>query len=487
MPKSTRTLDRRAQIKRKIASEKRRRENKERAQKLLQEIFRYGRRITRRQFDAYCYCRQPLCRFTAQEIEWYSLFENKLLAIVIRDITDDDYGFIILGRDKRRLFRCIDLQTEFYETPEKARRALARRLGEKYEGQVQETYEQFDEKEPKLDLFTPKIPEAEQHRAYKILANEPRHAAARNLITEIAHSFIDNDGHYEREFQSINFNSRLWELYLHVYFHNEGLKSENTHAAPDFELTFFDEKYFVEAVTVNPSNNQARPDLPAPTNDTEVQERLNDFMPIKFGSSLYSKLQKRYWEKDHVKGHPLIIAIHDYHNDNAMTWSRVALSEYLYGIRTRIIEGTLKIEAIECHNWDGKEIPSGFFNQPDAENISAVLFSNQATIPKFNRMGKIAGLGGSELTMIRVGSIYNPDPQSFKPIDYRKNIDDPDYEESWSDGLVMFHNPNAKQAVNEFAFKDISHIHYSNELGFHGHHQPYDFLASITIVIEPKK
>lgn len=207
-------------------------------------------------------------------------------------------------------------------------------------------------------------------------------------------------------------------------------------------------------------------------------------MPIKFGSPLFSKLCHKYWEKDHVQGHPLIFAIHDYHNDNSMTWSRTALSEYLYGVRVRYVDGKPTQEKIEFHEWDGKKIPSAFFNQKDAENISAVLFSNQATIPKFNRMGKIAGLGSEDVTMIRQGFLYNPD--GLHPIPFSKNVDDSDYEESWSDGLVMFHNPNAIHKVNPDAFSEISHIFYSKDEGFTGFHQPYDVLNSMTAVVTTK-
>ena len=359
------------------------------------------------------------------------------------------------------------------------------RISDEYARNVQEIYPQGDEVDPTLDLFTPIIPEEQQHHGFKILANERRFEAARNIMTEIANSFIDNDGHFEREFQSVNFNARLWEMYLHIYFHNAGLMIENNHAAPDFELSFFGDKYFVEAVTVNPSTNEKRPDLEPPKNQEEIFERLNDFMPIKFGSPLYSKLCKKYWEKDHVKDKPLILAIHDFHNDNAMTWSRTALSEYLYGIRSRIIDGKAQNSTIESHEWDGKKIPSGFFNQKDCENISAVLFSNQATIPKFNRMGKIAGLGSKDIKMIRNGFLYNPDPEAIYPIPFSKDVDDEDYEESWSDGLIMFHNPNAKYPVDPVAFNDISHIMYSEDEGFTGYHQPYDVLGSMTLVVEP--
>lgn len=451
--------------------------------KLAGNILRFGKKLTQRQFDAYCYCRLPLVRFTAEEVEWYSLFENKLLGVVIRDITDNDYGFIVLGRDARKLFRCIDVGSEFYSTPEEARKSLARKIFSNYLGKAKDTYPQGDEVDAGFDLFTDAIPVAEQHYGYRILKSEPRHEAARNLISEIVNSFIDNDGHFEREFQSVNFQARLWELYLHIYLHNAGLMIESNHQAPDFEVSYFEEKIFIEAVTVNPSVNANRPDMPPPQTQKEVEERLNDFMPIKFGSPLYSKLQKKYWEKEHVEGNPLVLAIHDYHNDNAMTWSRTALSEYLYGIRTRIVNGSAFVEKIEKHSWAGKEIPSGFFYQDDVENISAVLFSNQATIPKFNRMGKIAGLGSTNVKMIRNGFLYNPDPGAIHPIPFSKDLDDPDYEESWSDGLIMFHNPNAKHPVDPNAFPDISHIFHSEDDGFYGYHQPYDVLGSITLVV----
>lgn len=487
MAKPSKKERRKQKSKEKTKAARRAEHDRNRERKLAENILRFGKKLTRRQFDAYCYCRMPLVRFTTEEIEWYSLFNNKLLGIVIRDVTDNDYGFIVLGRDSRKLFRCIEVSREFYDTPELARKALAKKVYQDYLGKTKDIYPQGDETDAGFDLFTDVIPENEQHHGYKILKNETRNEAARNIIAEIVNSFVDNDGNFEREFQSCNFQARLWELYLHIYIHNAGLMVENNHPAPDFEVSFFGDKIFIEAVTVNPSENTNRPDLPPPETHEEVEERLNDFMPIKFGSPLYSKLQKKYWEKEHVEGKPIILAIHDYHNDNAMTWSRTALSEYLYGIKTRISEGKPLVERIEKHSWEGKEIPSGFFYQDEVENISAVLFSNQATIPKFNRMGKIAGLGSANIKMIRNGFLYNPDPEAIHPIPFSKDVDDQYYEESWSDGLIMFHNPNAKHPVDPNAFSDISHIFYSKDEGFHGHHQPYDVLGSITLVITESK
>ncbi|RUR12525.1 hypothetical protein [Legionella septentrionalis] len=211
-------------------------------------------------------------------------------------------------------------------------------------------------------------------------------------------------------------------------------------------------------------------------------------MPIKFGSALLSKMKKRYWELPHVKDNPFIIAIHDYHNENAMTWSRTALSNYLYGLETRIKNGEPYLKKITKHRWRGKEIDSGFFfNTDNSENISAVLFSNQATVTKFNRMGKLGGLGSKNVKMIRMSMLFDPNPAAFNPLVQIMDLDDPKYEESWTEGLVMFHNPNAKFPVNLNAFNDISHISFDEQFGTTGYVKAFDVLNSITYCFTSKK
>jgi hypothetical protein len=89
-------------------------------------------------------------------------------------------------------------------------------------------------------------------------------------------------------------------------------------------------------------------------------------------------------------------------------------------------------------------------------------------------------------TCLRWSNSIQSSCDPINPIPFSKDIDDPDYEESWSDGLIMFHNPNARHPVNPEAFSDISHIFYSETEGFHGFHQPYDVLGSITLVLTEK-
>ncbi len=432
-----------------------------------------------------------MIRVTSEEVAWFEAFDRKLLAIIVFDRTDSDFGFLILGRDARRIFRCVDVSTVFYPTRDQAEEALEKEIA-KYKHDGKEIYPQGDEKEPPNEILIPCVKDDELHPYFKVLANEPGFEAARNLIREIAYTFTNPDSHYIREFQTQGFNARLWELYLYVYLYNAGFEFIRGQPSPDYHLSFFGEECLIEAVTVNPSQNPDRPDLPPPKSPYEVNELRKEYLPIKYGSALFSKLKKRYWEMDHVKGKPLLIAIHDFHMPGSMTWSRTALYDYLYGIRATVAVDENdctkpKMEKVENHSWEGKIIPSCFFAQPDAENISAVLFTNAATISKFNRMGKLARLGSKSVKLIRQGVLYNPDPNALGPIPFTVDVDSPQYEESWSDSLVMFHNPNAKYSVNPDCFWDISHISYDKDKeSFFGDIRPYDVLASITITSSPQ-
>ena len=445
------------------------------------------RKITKRQFDTYCYSRHPFLRMLSMEISWFEGFDRKILAVIVLDNTDGDYGYVILGRDAQKMFRCIDLGSEFYKTPDEAEKALRYKIL-KYGNDGLVLYPQGDEKKIPNEILIPCVDAQQLHPYFAVLINEPRFEAARNLINEIAYSYVDVDGNYIKEFQTLGFDARIWELYLYVYLYDSGALIIRDKVAPDYHISIFGNECFIEAVTVNPSQSKERPDPAPPKTNAEIATLMNDYMPIKYGSTLYSKLQKKYWEKPHVAGKPFVLAIHDYHMPGSMTWSRTGLCDYLYGIRNRVQKsdhGTLELvtEKIENHSWEGKIIPSNFFAQIGAENVSAVLFSNAATITKFNRMGKLGGLGSKNVRMIRQCFLYNPDPTALVPIPITMDVDSPDYEESWSESLTMYHNPNAKHPVNPDWFRDISHIWYDEKAGFTGRTTPYDVLSSLTMTL----
>jgi hypothetical protein len=342
----------------------------------------------------------------------------------------------------------------------------------------------------KNEIFRSVVPEDKLHPYFVSLRDDIGHSPAKGIIKEIAYAFADLDGNFIEQFQSSGFNSRLWELYMFAYLHEEQFALGEGTAYPDFMCVKSVHPIFIECTTVNPSASLDIDWIP----ETQEQMRIlnQDYFPIKFGSALYSKLRRRYWLENHVKGNPLIFAIHDYHQRDSMTWSNSAIGEYLYGYRYKPLfdaNGTLCVVPIpiDHHEWQGKQIPSGFFFQPDAENVSAVLFSNSATISKYNRMGKLAGFGDKEIRMIRTGTAYNPDYNATEPIPFTFEVDHDKYQETWGQGLSMYHNPKANIPVSPDLFPKIAH-HWLDEKNvqrsiFAGFH-PF---SSFTNVLVPKR
>jgi hypothetical protein len=247
------------------------------------------RKISERQFDAFCYSREPFVSILSKEVAWYEAFDRKILATIIFDYIDNDFGFVILGRDSKKIFRCIYCCTD-YQTIEEAKLNLANALLN-YKNDGCETYPQGDEKETPNDILVPRVPESKMHPYFKILLHESGYEGARNLIKEIVYSYIDPDGHYIKEFQTHGFDARLWELYLYVYLYNAGFKFIRGNPSPDFHLSFFGNECLIEAVTVNPSQNPNRPDPECPKSIEEIcnPDQIWKFIIFKTKKTLLGK------------------------------------------------------------------------------------------------------------------------------------------------------------------------------------------------------
>ncbi len=322
-----------------------------------------------------------------------------------------------------------------------------------------------------IDLFRPVVSEDRLHPYFRALAHrsfEP----ARRMLADIAATFNDKDGNFVKDFQTTGFDARLWELYLHAYLCSDGFILDETKDVPDFIATKADRTVFIEAVTVNPteakSADAAETAAVGLTGWDLFNYRMQNVYPIKFGSPLFSKMKKKYWEQEHIRGQPFILAIEDFHEPGSMVWTGSALELYLYGYDYEWyheVNGELVVvpEAISKHQHGEKQIPSGFFKQPDAEHVSAVLFSNSATLSKFNRMGFLAGYRPEGLVMIRAGSCYNHDPNATEPCPFVYIVGDPSAPvETWGEGLSMFHNPRALAPVPQELFPGIAH-HWLDE------------------------
>ena len=63
--------------------------------------------------------------------------------------------------------------------------------------------------------------------------------------------------------------------------------------------------------------------------------------------------------------------------------------------------------------------------------------------------------------MIRHGTCHNHDPNAALPMFFRYKVDET-CNETWAEGLSMFHNPNATYPIPEHLFPSIAHHRFSD-------------------------
>lgn len=296
-----------------------------------------------------------------------------------------------------------------------------------------------------MSIFDPIVAEDRLGAGFRHVACERQFAPARAVIDAVYRRMGDPDGNFIEQFQTIGFDPRLWELYLFAAFEEQGWSIDRSQPAPDFLLSDDRLEWGVEATT-------ASGDRPAPkaTTEKELLEFLSHELPIRLGSPLFSKLSRRYDQSVQMQGKPLVLALECFISDDGNFFSETTIGDYLFGLKsvgTRRPDGTLDVafESIQEHRLGDKVIPSGFFNQPDAETISAVLFSNAGTISKFNRIGYRQGVSNEIHTMLRFGTMAVHDPNASEPEVFHYDVANRD--EAWSDGMVLLHNPNARHPL----------------------------------------
>lgn len=307
-----------------------------------------------------------------------------------------------------------------------------------------------------INLFQNRgVKKSKLHSQFTELQTSPSFKPARRLLRKIQKNFHDPDGNFVEQFQTSGFDQRTFELFLHEMFRDYGHEIDRNHDRPDFILSRDNLTVAVEAVTASPaSNNGVIPYSPIPESANDnIAKIIRHDLPIRLGSPLYSKLRKRYWELDQVKGKPLVFAIQDFSGPGSLLSTSVALSQYLYGIEHHSeydASGSLIVgnSDIDIHKNDLKSIPSGFFKQPDSEHISAIIFTNTGTIAKFNRMGQEGVAHDSSLIMYRYGTYYRNDPNAILPAPFLYEVNaSRSPRETWRQGTIAIHNPSAKYPI----------------------------------------
>jgi hypothetical protein len=327
-------------------------------------------------------------------------------------------------------------------------------------------------------LFAPIVPESRRHPNFEIIRCSQAHEPTRLMMEQVFNSMAGiADTNFVEQFQTTGFDARLFELFLHAYLKSIGAHIGRAEERPDYLVTRCGATIAVEATTANPTQvrgAQPRPitgvDLRAlvAEDESERKDRLEHEIPIRIGSALFSKLSKRYWELPHVRDRPLVFAVTSFHAHDALLFSFAGVAQYLYGLRQsgrHDAEGRLVIstDTVADHQLGPKSIPSNFFAQPGAEHVSAVLYTNVASVSKFTRMGYQAGLHRGNVIVTRVGEAWDPDPDASKAVPFVYRMDEDPGEEPWGSGVYVFHNPNALHPVSDEFFGDAVQVRLQDD------------------------
>ncbi len=406
--------------------------------------------INKKLFDIYMlFTREPFVQYFTEELEFFSNGNGGLIGLISLDLTDNDYYACILSRDKSKQYRAVLVEASI-QTIEDARKWIDDKMSS-------DKIIHHDNYSDYFDIFQDIANANKQHPHYKLLRDSIALQSAKSVLKEISYHYKDIDGNFIDQFQSNNgFDSRVWELFLFCFFREQFFSFKRNYYAPDYLIEKFNHEIAVEAVIVSRKSDINKLEL---QNEKEIKELLNNNTPLLFASALFDKMKKKYWEKEHVKGKPFVIAIADFHDTMSMIWTYNALLDYLYGYKYEHSfdnDGNLIVNPIKIGNYikpNGTEIPSGFFFQPNSENISAIIFSSSGTLSKFNRMGRQAGFGSDKNTLIRFGAFYNHEPNADKPNFTSYQVNELS-NETWSEGVVVYHNPNALIPLNPEFFDE---------------------------------
>lgn len=412
------------------------------------------------------FTRTPSVKMVNKELEYYQSDNEELIGFVSFDTIDHTYHAMLFDRNSLGRYENVDMRLN-HDSIDEARVGLAGMM----DGYVRDN-DALKKEGEKNDYYTLVAEKSQIHPNFMILKGDGFYTAAKKVIEEIGYHHLDIDGNFTDQLQSINgFDARIWELYLWCYFREEDFEFDTTHDAPDFMLKKWGEEVAVEAVHIK--RTQSLDGEKAEMDIKTIFEKLRNEMPLMFGSSLFSKLKheyknQKYWELPHVKDKPLVFAIADFHADMSMTWSFPAITSILYGVNQmaeRDEDGkTTLISAFgEKYTKRNKVEISPLFLNDEFKHVSAVLFSPCGTITKFNRMGVQAGYGDSNYTLLQMKICYNHLQNALYPNVFF-NVIDENCNETWADGIQIFHNPLAEIPLNPSLFPHAGHHYYRGGL-----------------------
>lgn len=317
------------------------------------------------------------------------------------------------------------------------------------------------------------------HPKYKLL-NSISCSWFNYIIEQWADGFEDRDGKILTEFQT-TFHSVFWEFYIFQLLKDMGLKDfiDFSKNRPDFII--WDEfkskhKFYIEAVVANIKQNgrqeTERNQLDLDQTSSPIwklenfEEVLNEGI-IRNSNAIQSKLKKydEYMRLDWFNPSvPYIVGLSSFSQVNYGNECHYSIMALLYGAYLNK-DGMSYSNKKEIRKDNGSPIELGIFYKKNGErfiyeNISAILFSSKVTLGKVTALALSQGKYNPARQLII--NIYQDDEPP-----YFKGAIIPEHTvEHLTDGLFLFHNPNAKNKLDLDLFRNYGIVQcYDNGQG----------------------
>lgn len=311
-----------------------------------------------------------------------------------------------------------------------------------------------------LDLFQDlKIDEQKLHQKYKTIKDNLFLTGEHEVLKDWVNGFEDRDNKIVQEFQT-TFHSSFWEFYLYAVFKELNFKIDFSKNRPDFIIKS-PYKLYIEAVVSNIKQTGEKEDkrtfedilsmLNPPHLQDDFYKKLDESI-VRHSNAISSKSKKyllEYSKLDFIDNEvPYIIALSGYDQINYGNQYIYPMMALLYGAYFNIdTEAYKKEEFIIKPNSEAK-IDIGLFNTNKFEHISAIIFSATITL------GKLTSLSLSQnKSLLKTNFVINVRHDTDKPNWQLQLINENDCEDL-TDGLFIFHNPFAKNKLDENIFKN---------------------------------
>lgn len=309
----------------------------------------------------------------------------------------------------------------------------------------------------------PNISEDMQSLQYKVLKTDIQLTSERKILETWAEDYVDLDGNFKRDFQK-SFRPQMWELYLHALFKKANFKRNMDYTAPDYIIES-PLKFYVEAATANFRQN-------GPNEMDRTYEQFDELTKPPYMLDLYtdqldesiSRIAKKLQDKNNaynkychngsvVEGVPYVVAIGAYDQLNSGQEFIYPMLALLYGWYFDSTTNQFHLQDSITNPNTSKKQELNLFSKTKFENISAVLFSCSITI------GKLTALAISEgLPTFNTAYSFHEIQDETKENGYKyvmKKVSQ-DTPEELEEGVFIFHNPNAKNPLDENVFSDLA-------------------------------